>query len=130
MSKELRIENLEELKKASIPIDKPIRTFFPIEGADPNIQDHVFDPTYDLEEAHHCFRELFGVIAFIDEEEVLYVIPACEIVRKILEGSNFIPDSYLRIPFIFMDVPLVNLEKWNELLDWGFEQRKREYFAS
>ena len=129
MSREFHITTLEELKNASFPISKPIRTFFPIEGSVSDVPTYLFNPTYDLEEAHHCFREVWGVIAFIDEEEVLYAIPACDLVRRILEENSFIPDSYLKVPFIFMEFPVENMERWSDLLEWGYEKKKNEFFA-
>lgn len=115
------ITDLKELKAFSFPIDKAISTYYLLDDLPPEKRYGIFDPTYDLEEVHHCYRELFGVIAFVDEEEVLYAIPACKIVRDILKSYHFIEDHYLHVPFIHLNVPVLNAEKWWELLEWKAE---------
>lgn len=130
MSEDLRITNLEELKRASISMSEPIQALYLVDDLDPKRRIHVFDPTYDLEEVHHCFRELYGVIAFIDEEEVMYAVPACDVVREIMAKHQFIPDLYMKVPFIFYDVPLLEMDKWCRLLDWKFKMESLECSGS
>ena len=117
---------LEGLKASSISIDKPIATYICLPELDPEERTNTFDPTLDLEEVHHCYRELYGIIAFVDEEEIMYAIPACRVVRTMLESNRFVLDQYLHVPFIHYDVPLLEMDKWEELLAWRTEQLKSE----
>lgn len=125
MSKELCITTLEELKQAAVSISSPIKVCIDLPGIPVGLQFKNFDPTYDLEEVHHCYRELFGVIAFIDEDEVMYAIPACDAVRKIMVNNHFINDFYMRVPFIY-GYPVDDAEKWAELLAWRYEEAVKD----
>ena len=118
----INITTLDELKAASISIPGPISVYVNSAELPSDKRLRTFDPTYDLEEVHHCFRELLGVIAFIDEDEVMYAIPACSIVRYILNLHHFIEDHYMKVPFIYNDVPVEDDAKWSKLLAWRFRQ--------
>ena len=117
---------LEGLKASSISIDKPIATYICLAELDPEERTNTFDPTLDFEELTHCYRELYGIIAFVDEEEIMYAIPECRVVRTMLESNRFVLAQYLHVPFIYYDVPLLEMDKWEELLAWRAEQLKSE----
>lgn len=116
------ISNLDELKKASLSITGPIALYIDRDYLDPEERTGTFDPTPDLEEVHFCYNKVRGVIAFVDED-IMYVIPYCEKVEKIIKSSGYKLDSYLKVPFIYDDTPLLESEKWENLKRWAESER-------
>jgi len=116
MNEKVKITTLEELKKASIRITGPIgvRVRVRQDGKKTVEQRSIFDPRRDFEEVHFCYRSIYGITAFI-EEDVMYVIPTFDEAEQILKERGFAEDLFMKVPFLFSK-PIKEEEKWNELL--------------
>lgn len=112
--------DLREIKERAIQVKDGMEVFWPQLTKSGQINLKKLHP--EKNRGKYAYNN--SVIAFVDEEDSLYVIPSLAGVRQGLEAAGYVCD-YFYVPFSNWDYPVQEQKKWEDLFDElqrGFEE--------
>lgn len=105
--------DLKDIKERAIKVEDGMEVIWPISTKVGKINLKKFFPTTKNGKIYSSRNR---IIAFIDEEKTMYVIPMLTGVEETLKEEGY-EKSYFHVPFSNDDYPVKEVEKWAELFD-------------
>ena len=102
--------NIREIKERAVKVKKKTKVYCP----QFKCYKVINRGELNLEKMKMQYSYYNGVIAFVDENGEMYVIPD-NVIRKLLESEGY-SRNFFEVPFSGWDYPIEQKEKWNSLL--------------
>lgn len=104
-----RLVDMDFLKEKAVLVYDGMETYFPQFGTQERL--HISD--LNLQSLTYAYNN--GIVAFVDEQNNLYVIPAFKGISELLENGGYTKRSFY-VPFSNWDYPVELKEYWENLL--------------
>ena len=112
------IRTLAELKENAIIVTDGMETYFPQFSKKETLKLSGLNP--DSHKLAYAYNN--GVVAFVDNEGNLYVIPDIKGTQKVLSENGY-SKEYFYVPFSNWDYPVAAKEVWEWL--WSLKNSKK-----